>query len=652
MPQNSEPLELLKASSPLHDFFQNLGVVLSPGPKPKHNGLTSAQIDRLTEATRGRIPGRGLLYSFLLHQIAIIALLLVPSKFRPERRFYEVERWLPLETKLTYNLPMLGGGRKGGGRPGGKSGGGSPKRGGSSPAPAPKTGGLVYPSPQPVVSNPPRPTNKIQTILQPDLVKPPELKAPLPLPNIVKLARGPRMPAPPPLVPKVNTAALPPVRPPEAPKLRAQLRPPTPAYALPLTAVPPPPEPPKLALPPPTPEPPKETNYTPIVPKVAQSAEEPPLMAAAAPSLALPSGAGGEDDRSLLVLSPMPGPPEAAADVPPGEARGQFAMGPEPNLQGSSKLPPGNPDGVVGGTGAGLGGAGTGPGGTGTGSGGTGSGSGEGGGGGGTGKGTGPGVGDGVGPGTGTGAGTGTGTGSGSGINGTGGGGVGSGTGTGTGSGPGRGEGTGTGTGTGSGPGSGNNPFPGISIAGGTGTTGAVGGSKSQHPRTPDRRPTYGMTVVATASSGGGLRDFGIFRNESVFTVYVEMTHSVTPAPSWTFQYALLRRPGANPNSLTISGGSVQMQEHILAPFPINKEKPQFPEEVVARNLGRIIVVYAEITDEGKAQNMRIIQSPNPLLNQPVLEALSRWTFRPAEMNNQPVAVKALLGIPLSLPPH
>lgn len=160
------------------------------------------------------------------------------------------------------------------------------------------------------------------------------------------------------------------------------------------------------------------------------------------------------------------------------------------------------------------------------------------------------------------------------------------------------------------------------------------------------------MTIVSTASSGGGLRDYGIFRNESVFTVYIAMTHSPTPAPSWTLQYALLKRPSASSGTITLGSGPVKMQGQVVAPFPVDKEQPEFPEEVLRRNLGRMIVAYAEITTEGKIENSRIIQSPNPLLNQPLIEALGRWTFRPAESNGKPVAVKALLGIPLSLPPH
>lgn len=535
-----------RSSSPSRDFLANLGVVLglSQGMQlPIGIKLTPAD-SKYTEVSRGRWPGRGLLYSFVAHEVAIFALLVIPSKFLPsERRFREVERWLPLDAKLTYSLPEIGGGHEGGGRPGGKPGGGSPRKGGPAPAPAPRAGGLVYPGPQPIVSNPPNPTNRIQTILQPDLVKAPELKVPLPLPNMVMLARGPRAPAPPPLVPKVNPIQ---VRTPEAPKLQSDLKSPRLTYTLPLPPMPAPAEPPKLALPPPTPEPKAAASYEPKVPQVSPELLKANPAVPAAPNLAMPAGAGGDDERSILVLSPTPGLPEMAANIPAGEAHGQFAMGPEPNLTARSGIGPGGGSGTTTGGAASGTGSGTGTGGTGVGS---GSGPGEGGGGGGgTGGGTGSGTGSGVGPGAGTGAG-GSGTGSGVGINGTGGGGTGPGTGTGAGSGPGRGHGTGEGSGTGSGAGSGpgSGPFPGISIMGGSGTSGVSSqhGSRSRVPPSPPRG-TYGMTVVATAASGGGLRDYGIFHNESVFTVYVDMTHSPEAAPSWTLQYALRRRRGAD----------------------------------------------------------------------------------------------------------
>jgi len=48
---------------------------------------------------------------------------------------------------------------------------------------------------------------------------------------------------------------------------------------------------------------------------------------------------------------------------------------------------------------------------------------------------------------------------------------------------------------------------------------------------------SYGMTVVSTASSGGGLEDFGVFDNERVFTVYIPMKRTPDAEdPTWTLR--------------------------------------------------------------------------------------------------------------------
>jgi TonB family protein len=204
--------------------------------------------------------------------------------------------------------------------------------------------------------------------------------------------------------------------------------------------------------------------------------------------------------------------------------------------------------------------------------------------------------------------------------------------------------------------GTGEGPFPGITIADGTdGPKAPVAGSSDSRTarNTPDNSK-YGLTVMATGTSGGGLKDYGVFRNESVYTVYIELEHSSRPAPAWILQYARLRPAPADPvpaGSTTTTLKSVQMEAPVQAPFPVEKPYPQFPADILARNPGRMVVVYAVINAEGVPEQVRIVQSPNPLLNQPVLEALRKWSFRPAEMNGQAVAVKSLLGIPLPITP-
>jgi hypothetical protein len=154
--------------------------------------------------------------------------------------------------------------------------------------------------------------------------------------------------------------------------------------------------------------------------------------------------------------------------------------------------------------------------------------------------------------------------------------------------------------------------------------------------------------IVATGSSGGGLADFGVFFGEQVYTVYIDMRQTTDdPAPSWVMQYALLHEAAAQASA---AGKSGQNQQGLVPPFPVVKESPQLPTGLVFRYLHRMMVVYAIINAEGKIERVHVLQTPNIELKKPLLEALGKWVFRPAELNGEAVSVKALLGIPLSLP--
>jgi len=154
------------------------------------------------------------------------------------------------------------------------------------------------------------------------------------------------------------------------------------------------------------------------------------------------------------------------------------------------------------------------------------------------------------------------------------------------------------------------------------------------------------MTVVSTANSGGGLPDFGIFAEEKVYTVYLDMRQTVEdPAASWTLEYAPLPTAG----DASAGSSSSRRLEGLTPPFPITKETPQFAAELVERYRGRMIVVYAIMDTRGRLGQMLVMQSPDDRLTRRIVETLNKWVFRPAELKGQPVPVKALLGIPLGL---
>ncbi len=644
--------------------FQARAVV--PRGKPKPLDFSSANL------SRPYFPSRGLPYSLLIHGIVFSGLYLLsvlrgPTEFsrRLERARApdQHETIKSLEDRVVMYLPILGGGSQGKGLPGGGS---EERKKKPAVAPASSTKDLSYPGPQPIVSDVPEPTNRIQTLLQPALRNPPILKPPLSLPNIVQTAdAGP-----------VQQSTLPDaVKPSEQQRAESssdqpEVKP-TPPVVLPVEFLPPTVDLPKLVWParglrdtlmpdtksatppePVTPTPPErdlslvKTN---ISPESSQSPVEEPEIQSTSATLETPEGpptlefspviTRGSDSRNLLALTPLPAAIQKPIQVPIGEARGRFAISPEPNLDASetepgSKLeisPSGagigsNPAAPVGDGAAGsvspAAGASVGAG--------AGTAKDRGSSGGGTGPGTVPGVGVGSVPGPGVGRGSGAGTGSGPGT--------GIGSGSGTGSGP--------GVGAGSGPGKG--PFRGITIVGGVPESGAAANpAPTPRPRRP-LQTSYGITVISTENSGGGLPDFGVFSHEQVYTVYLDMRETETdPVNSWTLEFAVVQ--GAAFQAIAPENPSPSQQGLVL-PFPTVKEAPKLPAELVRKYLRRMIVVYAIINIDGKLEQMSVKQSPDALFNEPLLNALSKWVFRPARLNGEPVPAKALLGIPLWLP--
>jgi hypothetical protein len=582
----------------------------------------------------GYLPGRGLLYSIIAHEIVLFALFLFVHYGLVTLRSQKLIVQMSSNDHAIY-LPEIGGGKEGEKSPGG--GPSEPKEASAAPAHASK--GFAYPARQAILSDPPNPTNAFQTLQRPLLVHPMPLNKLVPLPNIVQMAET-RLPsdllAPKPAMPqfhpvpqamrvkrdsKTHREAQWKVPVNEPPQLVAKTEmPKLPAAEQPL------PESPKVQPQPkheeeqrqvekPSPNPIKETAEK----RAEKSMKE---VAPPTPAQVARMEMHGKAPEPLLALSPMPLPPGTNAKVPNAEARGRFALAPGGTLNPNSLTPgkmnvplstsPGMGQdksqsanaaaAVASNIGNGMGHSATANGGSGNSTDARGSGSA------GSGLGASNTSGDGSG---GTGAGKGRGA-----------------TGTGAGASSGRGLGTGAGGGSGSGSGA----FQGITIQGGE-----QGGGDPPAFTIAQQHP-YGMTVVSTASSGGGLGDYGVFNNERVFTVYLPMKRSPEAEdPTWTVQYSLLKSDGVEAVG----------DQPVLAPQPAMREWPQLPADLERKYAQREVVLYAIVDKEGKISHVSVKQTPDPRVSEPIVDALMKWVFRPAQLNNQPVAVKVLLGIPL-----
>jgi hypothetical protein len=533
--------------------------------------------------------GESFWYSVLLHQLVLIMIVF----FSRYTLLHSVTFVTPqLDKAVPVNeaiyLPALGGGSEGTGKQGGGSGSEHEL---SSGVRARGRRGFAYPGPQPMVSDPPHATLGIETILRPSLKNLPLLRRYLPVPDLVQ--------AP---------AAT------EVPKSVIKVQPERfaiPAVDQPLLA-------PKLTIPT------ADLNKSPVLAAVdADLSRVLPVPPLPRPADMSNAPADKRDEQGLLALNAIPPEPDLPARVPMVEARSLFAITPgditviaDPASGAKSGGFPSTAAGsgtradaatgdaiadipAGGGRGNGAGAAGTGDAGR-----------------------YGSGIGAGLNSADDFGVGRGKGSGAGTGAT----------------------AGTRLGSGNGAGSASDTGGFPGITIRGGRYGNGT---SDTGRPRITSRRQTsYGMTITSTASSGGGLPDVGVFHNEKVYTVYLDMrVNDGDAAPSWTLQYAVRQPTAGDP---TGDATSSRIAGTLTPPYAMLKEVPELAPELAARCAGKLIIASAIMNVMGKLEQVSVKQTPDSQLAARLVEALNHWSFQPAQINGNPVALKILLGIRLS----
>jgi TonB family protein len=90
----------------------------------------------------------------------------------------------------------------------------------------------------------------------------------------------------------------------------------------------------------------------------------------------------------------------------------------------------------------------------------------------------------------------------------------------------------------------------------------------------------------------------------------------------------------------------------LAPPYAVMKVLPHFSADLARRDRDSMIVVYGVINTAGRWQSLHVMQgSADAKLGAAVQEALAEWSFKPAELNGNPVPVKCLLGVPVSSVP-
>jgi hypothetical protein len=182
-------------------------------------------------------------------------------------------------------------------------------------------------------------------------------------------------------------------------------------------------------------------------------------------------------------------------------------------------------------------------------------------------------------------------------------------------------------------------------VIGGEGS-GLQGGNGGGGGPKPDPTPhNYDFTIVASGGSGGGLKDFGVFHNEAVYTVYIDVSDVAPTSQAWVLQYA---DNGSGPRTTEINlGGDGRIsapQAMLEPPYAITKH---VPEKLIPPPNNAMTVVTGIISRDGKLVNARVLQAPSEECGKQWADVLSNWNFRPASKGGTPIAVRVLIGIPV-----
>lgn len=155
------------------------------------------------------------------------------------------------------------------------------------------------------------------------------------------------------------------------------------------------------------------------------------------------------------------------------------------------------------------------------------------------------------------------------------------------------------------------------------------------------RLPKSRMIVSAGPMGGGGLGVYGALSCVKIYTIFLPMG-----ASGWTMQYC--QKPGSAEAPKEASTSAVLQLEPGLVPPDLDlasrydfKRLPVPPGKAQ-----KLIVLKGTLGEDGSIGDLAVYQGIVPQMDEAARLAFSRWKFRPATREGKPVALEILIGIP------
>ena len=151
------------------------------------------------------------------------------------------------------------------------------------------------------------------------------------------------------------------------------------------------------------------------------------------------------------------------------------------------------------------------------------------------------------------------------------------------------------------------------------------------------------LVVSAGPMGGGGLDVYGALHCGKIYTVFLQM-----PGKSWTLQFCQLKHE-ASTIATSRQSAVVKLEQGLLPPDPelrFDFRRLPLPPE----NAHKLILLKGLIREDGTVDLVQVYRSLLPPMDEAARLAFSRWKFKPAMREGQPVSVEILVGIPSDAP--
>lgn len=186
-----------------------------------------------------------------------------------------------------------------------------------------------------------------------------------------------------------------------------------------------------------------------------------------------------------------------------------------------------------------------------------------------------------------------------------------------------------------------------VSISGGNAHGGSGGLSPSGRTNTKlNLKPMEPADAMVAARHGPlviGSIDPGIpperlLSGPKVYSLHIDMPNLTSVnGTNWIVNFAQLEE--GNPPYIRPKGDLTGLQL-------VRKVDPKYPPDLIKEHVDGEVVLYAIIRKDGTVDSVQVVHSVDPQLDRYAMEALSRWEFRPALRDGQPVDLEAIIHIP------